>query len=118
MNITTKIMISVALAISLSGVSDNASADNTADKLADAGFFCVNAGPSNWLHCLQLRHFGNPSVPVKVYSEDGVEFKGTELLLRPDIYAGQPCRQDDGEVWDYNEDLDYMACHHFHTGHH
>jgi hypothetical protein len=93
-------------------------ADNSADKLAQAGFFCVNAGPSNWLHCLRLSHFGNPSVPVMVYSEDGIEFKGTELLLRPDIYAGQPCRQDGGDTWDYNAGLDYMACHHFHTGHH
>ena len=118
MHTTTKILISIALAFSPLAVSNNASADNTSDKLANAGFFCVNAGPSNFLHCLRLSHFGNPSVPVMVYSEDGSQFKGTELLLRPDIYAGQPCPQDSGELWDYNEDLDYMACHHFHTGHH
>ena len=90
----------------------------TADKLAAAGYFCVNAGPASWLHCLQTKHFGNPTVPVKVFSVDGTEFKGTELLLRPDIYVGQPCPQDGLEFWDYNADLDYMACHHFHTGHH
>ena len=115
---TTKILISIALAFSSLAVSNNASADNTSDKLANAGFFCVNAGPSSFLHCLGLRHFGKPSVPVMVYSEDGSQFLGTELLLRPDIYAGQPCPQDSGEQWDYNADLDYMACHHFHTGHH
>ena len=118
MNKITKIVISMALAIPLLGVMSSASAGDTAAKRENAGFFCVNAGPSNWLHCLRLDHFGNPSVPVKVYTEDGTEFLGTELLLRPDIYAGQPCPQDDGDVWDYNADLDYMACHHYHTGHH
>ena len=118
MNVTTKIVISTAFAFSLSVAANNAAAGRTADQLANAGHFCVNAGPSNWLHCLQLKHFGNPTVPVNVFSEDGLEFKGTELLLRPDIYAGQPCPQDGLQMWSYNPDLDYMACHHFHTGHH
>lgn len=118
MHVTTKVLISTVFAASSLAVLNTASADNTSDKLANAGFFCVNAGPSNFLHCLRLSHFGNPSVPVMVYSVDGSEFLGTELLLRPDIYAGQPCPQDSGDLWDYNVDLDYMACHHFHTGHH
>ncbi len=118
MNIPTRAIISLALALSLSGVADKAIAGRTAEQLMKAGHFCVNAGPSNWLHCLQLKHFGNPTVPVNVFSEDGMEFKGTELLLRPDIYAGQPCRQDGLDMWSYNADLDYMACHHFDTGHH
>ena len=113
-----KIMMPVAAAILIVGVSSPVSAEHTADQLADAGYYCLNAGPSNWTHCLRLDHFGNPTVPVKVFSEDGTEFKGTELLLRPDLYAGQPCPQDGVEMWDYNEGLDYMACHHFHTGHH
>ena len=118
MHVTTKVLISMVFAFSALAASNTASADNTSDKLASAGFYCVNAGPSNFLHCLRLNHFGNPSVPVMVYSEDGKQFLGTELLLRPDIYAGQPCPQDSGDLWDYNADLDYMACHHFETGHH
>ena len=83
-----------------------------------AGFDCFNAGPSNFMHCLRFEHFGNPAVPVKVFSEDGNVYLGTELLLRPDIYNGQPCPQDSGDFWDFNEDAEYFACHHFHTGHH
>jgi len=114
----TIVIISIAVALCFSVASNKATAGNTAEQLSNAGYFCVNAGPSNWLHCLRPNHFGNPTVPVKVFSEDGMEFKGTELLLRPDIYAGQPCPQDGLDMWGYNEDLDYMACHHFHTGHH
>ena len=98
MNKITKIVISAAIAIPLLGVMSSASAGDTGEKRLNAGLYCVNAGPSDWLHCLRLNHFGNPTVPVKVYSKDGTEFLGTELLMRPDIYSGQPCPQDDGDI--------------------
>jgi hypothetical protein len=109
------ILLISALVFTMSG---NVAAGNTADKLADAGFDCFNAGPSNFMHCLMFEHFGNPAVPVKVFSENGQEFLGTELLLHPDIYNWQPCPQDDQDYWDFNVDAQYFACHHFHTGHH
>jgi len=93
---------------------------HTAGQLEAAGFICFNGGPpiTNWVHCLDLDKFGNPAVPVKVFSEDGMTFLGTELLLRADIYSGQPCPQDDLNLWDDESVEGYFACHHFHTGHH
>lgn len=95
-------------------------AGHTADQLENAGFTCFPAGPSAWIHCMDIDKLlnGNPSVPVKVFSEDGGEFLGTELLLHEDIYAGQPCPQDDLNLWEPQADIPYMACHHFLTGHH
>jgi len=93
-------------------------AGHTAAQLEDAGYACFPSGPAEWIHCLRLEKFGNPSVPVKVFSADGGEFLGTELLLRVDIYSGQSCPQDGLDVWDFLGDPPYFACHHFHTGHH
>ncbi len=90
----------------------------TAGRLSDAGYLCFNDGPSNWTHCILERQLGNPVIPVKVFLEDGSELLGTELLLREDIYAGQPCPQDGIDFWPFlGEDFPYFACHHFDTGH-
>lgn len=90
---------------------------HTAEQMMEAGYDCFNDGPFNWTHCLDLDKFGNPAVPVKVFSVDGSKFLGTELLLREDIYAGQPCPQNDLNTWDYlgAEGPPYFACHHFNT---
>lgn len=92
----------------------------TADQLSDAGFDCFPAGPSDWVHCMDLDKLldGKKSVPVKVFSVDGSEFLGTELLLHEDVYAGQPCPQDELNLWAPLEGTPYFACHHFLTGHH
>lgn len=89
----------------------------TADQLARAGYTCIPAGPNDWIHCFLGRKFGQPSVPVKVFSEDGMEFLGTEQLLRADKYRGQPCPQDGLDIWDPLAVEGYLACHHFDTGH-
>lgn len=91
----------------------------TAEQLTRAGYTCFNAGPisTNWMHCLLERKFGQRVIPVKVFSEDGNEFLGTEQLLREDIYAGQPCPQDGLDQWDSLAVPGYFACHHFETGH-
>ena len=91
-----------------------------ANQMDNAGFTCFNGGPAitNWVHCLDLEKFGRPVVPVKVFSEDGEHYLGTELLLRADIYSGQPCPQDDLNLWDHEAVEGYFACHHFRTGHH
>ena len=110
----TAIMVSlVAMVLFASGSS---AGGVTAGQLARAGFDCFNAGPNNWTHCLNFTHFGNPAVRVMVFTEDGEQFLGTEQLLRPDIYAGQPCPQNGLDAWDFVPDAGYFACHHFDTG--
>jgi hypothetical protein len=105
-------------AIMLLASSGDALAQHSAAQLERAGWFCDNDGPFNWVHCLR----GNGSdmvIVVKVFSEDGSEFLGTELLLHEDIYNGQPCPQDGGGPWfrlgDVIPDNPYFACHHFDT---
>jgi len=112
----------MTLMVSLAAVSSFTGGANagglTADQLAQAGYLCFNAGPSNWTHCLLEKKLGGRVVPVKVFSEDGSEFLGTEQLLRADIYAGQPCPPDGLGLWDSEAVPGYFACHHFSTGHH
>ena len=87
--------------------------------LENAGYACFPAGPNLWIHCLLERKLGQRSIPVKVFSDDGSEFLGTEQLLREDIYRGQqPCPQDGLDIWDPLAVDGYLACHHFETGHH
>lgn len=100
--------------------SGPASGAQSADQLINAGWDCFPAGPNDWIHCMDLDKLinGNPSVPVKVFSVDGSEYLGTELLLHEDVYAGQPCPQDDLNLWEPQAGIPFMACHHFLTGHH
>ncbi len=90
----------------------------TADQLTRAGFDCFNAGPNDWTHCINFRHFGRPAVRVLVFTEDGGVFLGTEQLLRPDIYqrGAPPCPQDGLDMWVFEVEPQYYACHHFDTG--
>ena len=90
----------------------------TSSQLERAGYVCFPAGPNSWIHCLLERKLGKRSIPVKVFSVDGEEFLGTELLLHADIYSGQPCPQDGLDTWDPLALPGYFACHHFDTGHH
>ena len=112
---TVAALLPIVMAAGSSGV---AAAGHTASQMEQAGYFCFNAGPANWTHCLNPGLLGNPAVSVKVFSEDGSEFLGTEQLMRYDIYSGQPCPQDDLNQWDFLVEPPYFACHHFHTGHH
>jgi len=54
-----------------------------------------------------------PSIVLRVYHPSGV-FAGTEHLMRADLYAGQPCPQDNLEEWELLP-FGYRACHHFDT---
>lgn len=117
---TNPILVMLILFVSCLGPHRALAGEHTADQLINAGFDCFNTGPSNWVHCMDLDKLinGMRSVPVKVFSEDGSEYLGTELLLHEDVYAGQPCPQDDLNVWGPVDGAPYMACHHFLTGHH
>jgi hypothetical protein len=93
---------------------------HTAGQLSRAGWDCFPAGPYGWIHCLDIDRIvrGSPSVPVKVFSVDGSDFLGTELLLHEDVYAGQSCPQDALDLWGPSADAPgYFACHHFLTAH-
>ena len=93
-------VIASMVAIILTASASSAWAAHTPEQLQNAGYICFNAGPLDLLVCLRERHLGNPAVPIKVFTPDGSEFLGTELLLREDVYAGQPCPQDGLETWD------------------
>ena len=93
---------------------------HTADQLERAGYDCFAAGPNGWIHCMDLDKLldAHTVVPVKVFSVDGSEYLGTELLLHEDVYAAQPCPQDELNLWGPLVGTPYYACHHFSTGHH
>ena len=85
---------------------------HTASQLEDAGWNCFNAGPHDWVHCMKKNPADGPStIPVKVFSVDGDEFLGTELLIREDLYNGQPCPQEGGGEY-ADPGFGYRACHH------
>ena len=91
---------------------------HTADQMERAGYDCLNFPPHGWKHCLDFDALLAGEVvviPVKVFSGDGLEFLGTELLLHEDVYRAQPCPQNDMDIWDGPNDFGYYACHHFNT---
>ena len=112
------VSIMIALLSMVIIVATVSAGGNTAEQLGDAGWTCFNAGPSNWTHCMKKNPATGPSaIPVKVFSVDGTEFLGTELLIRADLYNGQPCPQEGGGDYEGldlvgDEAIDYYACHH------
>lgn len=117
-------MIAVLIAMLLLLLAfTGAYAGYTSQQLANAGFTCVNTGPYNLTHCFppyitfpnDLGSGKYKTVQVKVFNEAGTTFLGTELLVRADLYNGQPCPQDGGTYDDLrvSPGLPYFACHHF-----
>lgn len=117
----TKLVLTLAnmLAVSVLSLSLNsvAHAGPTVETMMDAGYTCFPTPPFDWWHCLRIEKLekGSPSVPVKVFSIDGMDFLGTELLLREDIYerSSQPCPQEGVDVWENTSGIPYYQCHHF-----
>jgi hypothetical protein len=105
---------------------------NSPAHLGEKGWNCFDPdGPGNPLgvHCMPPgAAASSASMSVKVYDTEDVaatdaEFEGTEILIRADLYHGQPCPQDGLEEYeglDLNMDgnVDYFACHHYDTDHH
>ena len=117
MSITKRQLLPFVALILTLGAAAPSVAGSSAEKLERAGYMCFPAGPNDWIHCWKLRDFSQAAIAVKVFSVDGMEFLGTELLIHEDHYNGHPCPQDGGE-WAYQVVLPYYACHHFYTGHH
>lgn len=93
-------------------------------RLSDAGWTCV-AIPVLGVHCFAPGAFASsPSVQVLVFDTEDPEdpeapFLGTEVLIRADLYAGQPCPAEGGGEYEFlpKEETglpaDYRACHHY-----
>ena len=101
---------------------------NSPAQLTRAGWLCVNAGPDNLVHCFPPGAFSSSaSISVSVFdttdpAATSAEFLGTEILIRADLYAGQPCPQNGGEYELLPSAVtglpaDYRACHHYETSH-
>jgi hypothetical protein len=124
----------IALIVGASVVTAAAAAQGiNPAQLGEAGWTCFNAGPNNWVHCIQPGADASPAtISVRVFdtqdaSASQAEFLGTELLIHVDLYNGQPCPQLNGPAGEpvLYEDLrqtpaplPYFACHHFETAHH
>jgi hypothetical protein len=58
---------------------------------------------------------GLPEISILVFDPTGTELLGTEHLVRPDLYNGQPCSKDPDPVTGGYTLLGngYYGCHHF-----
>lgn len=93
-------------------------------RLAAAGWFCFSHTPEA-VHCLPdgdaVLSGEAATSTILTFAADTNEFWGTELLIRQDLYHGQPCPQDDvgGQPTTYiplsalGLPLPYFVCHHF-----
>lgn len=112
------VSIMFALLLMMVAVATVGAAGHSDSQLKRAGWNCFITGPHDWVHCMKKNPADGPStVPVKVFSNDGSDFLGTELLIRADLYNGQPCPQEGGGEYaglDFDGDgaNDYYACHH------
>jgi hypothetical protein len=119
---TAVLVLTLLLALAFSSVA-SAGANNPAQRTS-AGWLCINAGPNDWVHCFTPGAFSSsPSVQVQVFettdlSSTEATFHGTEILIRDDLYAGQPCVKEGGEAYEFLPSsetglpFDYRACHH------
>jgi len=106
----------LVLAATLIASAHNAAAALTSEQLIRAGFLCNNAGPHDWVHCLNGQILGGGRrIQVLVFTVDGSIFLGTEMLIHASAYHGQPCPQDGLTEWEPVPGIPYVACHHFAT---
>jgi hypothetical protein len=104
--------ITFAMLLLMVTVTAAGAAGHTASQLENAGWNCWNEGPGTRTHCIKKDPADGPSaIPVKVFSNDGEDFLGTELLIRADLYSGQPCPQEGGGEY-FLLPFGYRACHH------
>jgi hypothetical protein len=116
------LMVTVALVMALMmavGAGSAGAQGNNPAHLSSKGWNCFNV-PGQGLHC-QPPGAGNSSaaIPLKVYDTEDPEaeeasFLGTEILIREDLYAGQPCPQE-GTASYTRLPFGYYYCHHYDT---
>lgn len=95
-------------------------------QLSRAGWFCFNV-PDLGVHCVPPGGMASSaSVSLHVFDTNDpgathAPFLGTEILIRADLYAGQPCPQDGGGEYHFLPSsesglpVDYFACHRYDT---
>jgi hypothetical protein len=93
-------------------------------KLVRAGWSCDVIGE---VHCFPpATGASSASITVRVFDTSDptatdAPFLGTEILIRADLYQGQPCPQDGLDEYHGLDlfggpEIDYYACHHYDTG--
>lgn len=112
---TTLFGLGIAMLISLAAVVLAHGGGHNVHQIENAGWVCHAAGPQGWLHCsqesiLSQMRDGAAAITVKVYHHESHEFLKTELLLRGDLYNGQPCPTEGADEW--FQVGPYYACHH------
>ena len=100
---------------------------NSPAQRTKAGWFCIVAGPRNRVHCVPPGAFkSSASITAQVFDTSDVSstdapLHGTQILIRADLYAGQPCASDGGGEYEFVPSsatglpFDYRTCHHFST---
>ena len=90
----------------------------TADQLESAGWTCFPV-PGHGIHCSAPLFgpppFGQaPAVHILYFDDTGTQFRGTETLIRADIFerrAVNVCPTEPGGQW-FLLPFGYYACHH------
>lgn len=95
-----------------------ASDGHTAGQLQKAGWECVQP-PGDNVHCTKaIEELGtSPRLTFRVFSAATGEFLGTEMLIRTDVFKGEPCPTDppSRQYTDLRPilGLPYYACHRY-----
>lgn len=104
----TALALMIAAPASAHGVSPQ--------KLTNAGWECFDV-PGLGVHCPPPGHHASTATMTVLYFDTTdpaathAPFSGTELLLRADLYHGQPCPQEGTDPW-HLLPFGYYACHH------
>ena|SRR5215216_1732021 len=108
-----------ALAASLAVVAPATAEGVTPDQLRGAGWSCfvpppfpdriVCGNPGQGLPPVPPNPNGRPAYNFFVFDRDG-NFRGTEHLIRADLYDGQPCPQ---SAYVFIAPIGYYECQHF-----
>jgi hypothetical protein len=114
------VMLIAATMASGTGVAE--AQGNSPAKRVAAGWFCFDV-PDLGVHCVPPGSgASSASIPVQIFDtsdpgDSDAPFLGTEILIRADLYHGQPCPQEGlEEYFDLSgEGLPYFACHRYDT---
>ncbi len=121
------VLVAVMAASMASGTGVAEARGNSPAKLGNAGWTCFDV-PDLGVHCFPPSKdpaAGPASIPVLIFDttdpgDTDAPFLGTEILIHHHLYHGQPCPQEDLEVYFDLSVLDpplpYFACHRYDTG--